>query len=43
MREKSFEQTHNGNIATSESVHEINHETGQFVRQKNRFTTPFGD
>lgn len=34
---------HNGNIATSESVHEIDQDTGAFVRQKNRFTTPFGD
>ena len=28
-------------IAASESVHEIS-ETGAFVRQRNRFTTPFG-
>ena len=34
---------HNGKIATSESVHEIDAKTGKFVRQKNRFTTPFGD
>lgn len=31
----------NGNIATSESVNEIS-KTGAFIRQKNRFTTPFG-
>ncbi|MGX7205854.1 glutathione S-transferase family protein [Enterococcus pingfangensis] len=29
-------------IATSEDAHEISAE-GKFVRQKNRFTTPFGD
>ncbi len=32
----------NSNIVTSENAHEIS-ETGAFVRQKNRFTTPFGD
>lgn len=31
-----------GNIATSESAHEISEE-GAFVRQNNRFTTPFGE
>lgn len=31
-----------GNIATSENVHEIAQD-GAFVRQNNRFTTPFGD
>lgn len=30
------------NIATSENAHEIS-EDGSFVRQKNRFDTPFGD
>jgi putative glutathione S-transferase len=30
-----------GNIATSESEHEIS-DRGEFVRQANRFTTPFG-
>jgi len=32
----------NSNIATSENAHEIS-DSGAFVRQKNRFTTPFGD
>ncbi|MDR3331940.1 MAG: glutathione S-transferase C-terminal domain-containing protein [Synergistaceae bacterium] len=32
----------NGKIATHESVHEIKKD-GSFVRQGNRFTTPFGD
>lgn len=31
-----------GKGATSELEHEIDHKTGAFVRQKNRFTTPFG-
>lgn len=31
-----------GHIATSENAHEIAQD-GAFVRQKNRFTTPFGD
>jgi putative glutathione S-transferase len=35
--------TKNGNISTSESVNEIDKKSGAFVRQKNRFTTPFGD
>lgn len=30
------------NIATSENTHEIV-QNGAFVRQQNRFTTPFGD
>lgn len=33
----------NGNIATSEIVNEIDANTGAFQRQKNRFTTPFGN
>ncbi len=31
-----------GNVATSESAHEIQ-DDGSFVRQQNRFTTPFGE
>jgi putative glutathione S-transferase len=34
-------QTRNGNIVTTELLKEIN-DKGAFVRQKNRFTTPFG-
>lgn len=36
------EANNTSNIATSELAHEINKE-GAFVRQKNRFTTPFGN
>ncbi|HIT88951.1 MAG TPA: glutathione S-transferase C-terminal domain-containing protein [Candidatus Merdenecus merdavium] len=42
MSEKENRVVKNGKIATSESVSEIS-DTGAFVRQKNRFVTPFGN
>lgn len=39
---KRLSEQKNNNIAMSETVHEIKKD-GSFNRQKNRFTTPFGD
>ncbi len=41
-RDLTIESIRFGNVATSENENEIG-ENGSFVRQKNRFTTPFGD